>query len=86
MRKKNAISYNDCLFSCQLSSLFLTLFSATKQKWKFAFCAYARPFYSFETLIPATLKWKKALQALQLDAYCTAICIILGRNLMQIAW
>ena len=86
MRKKNAISYNDCPFSCQLSSLFLTLFSATKQKWKFAFCAYARPFYGFDTLILATLKWKKALQASQLDAYCTAICIILGRNLMQIAW
>ena len=86
MRKKNAISYNDCLFSCQLSSLFLTLFSATKQKWKARFCENARPFYGFDTLILATLKWKKALQALQLDAYCTAICIILGRNLMQIAW
>ena len=58
MRKKNAISYNDCPFSCQLSSSFLTLFPATKQKWKARFRESARPFYGFETLIPAILKYR----------------------------
>jgi len=86
MRKKNAISYNDCPFSCQLSSLFLTLFSATKQKWKFAFCAYAKPFQGFDVLFLIFPSGNSMHYTLQFDAERVVICVRTHGHLMQITW